>query len=151
MINKELSEAAVELNVILQNTSPEIVNKIPKNFIDFIGNIASPTYQFEYDKNKTLEEQNIQPRTKGLIALIYKDFLCDEHEKQEYLNNVSKILTNIEKEKRERYNPDNLFKKNKHESKIEENVIENKVTMIKYKESIFKKFINNIKKIFHIS
>ena len=30
MVSKELSEAAVELNAILENTSIELVNKIPK-------------------------------------------------------------------------------------------------------------------------
>ena len=44
MVSKELSEAAVEINVILENTSPEIVSKIPKKFIVFLKEIASKNY-----------------------------------------------------------------------------------------------------------
>lgn len=95
MISKELSETAAELNAILDNTSIEVVKKIPKKFLRFMKENASITYKFEYDKTKTLEEQNIKPKTKGLIALIYKDYLCNESEKQQYLNNIEKILNNI--------------------------------------------------------
>lgn len=151
MVSKELSESATELNEILENMSPELVNKIPKKFIVFLKDIASKTYQFEYDKTKTLEEQNIKPKTKGLLALIYKDFLCDEQERQEYINHVSKVLDDIEQERRERYNPDNIFKTHKQEHKIQENIIENEIAMIEYKESIFKRLINKIKKIFHMN
>lgn len=149
MVSKELSESATELNEILENMSSELVNKIPREFIAFLKDIASKTYQFEYDKTKTLEEQNIKPKTKGLLALIYKDFLCDEQEKKEYLNHVSKVLDDIEQEKRERYNPDNIFKTHKQEHKIQKNIIGNENVMVEYKESIFKRFINKIKNIFH--
>ena len=81
MVSKELAEAAVEINVILENTSPEIVNKIPQKFINFLKEISSITYTFKYDNSKSLEEQDIKPKTKGLIALIYKDYLCDPLEK----------------------------------------------------------------------
>lgn len=151
MVSKELSESATELNEILENMSPELVNKIPKKFIAYLKNIASKTYQFEYDKTKTLKEQNIKPKTKGLLALIYKDFLCDEQEKQEYINHVSKILNDIEQEKRERYNPDNIFKTHNQEQKIQENIIKNEIAMVEYRESIIKRFMNKIKKIFRIN
>ena len=143
-MTKELSEAAVELNEILKNTSPDVVEKIPKKFIEFIKENASTTYQFEYDKTKSLEEQNIKPKTRGLIALIYKDFLCSKEEKQEYMKNVSRMLEEIEQEKREKYNPDNIFK-NKKATQIEEN--DNLPEIIK-KETFFKRLIKNIKKLF---
>lgn len=89
-ISKELSEAAVELCAVFDNSSMDILIKIPDKFIKFINSIASTTYSFKYDKTKTLEEQNLSPKTKGLIALIYRDFLCDEQERIEYMKNISK-------------------------------------------------------------
>jgi len=52
---------------------------------------------------------------------------------------------------REKYNPDNIFKKRTQESVIEEKNIEKEFALVEYKESIFKKLINKIKNIFHIN
>lgn len=143
-MTKELAEAAVELNEILKNTSADVIEKIPKKFIEFMKENASTTYQFKYDKTKSLEQQNIKPKTRGLIALIYKDFLCNKEEKHEYMKNVSEMLEEIEQEKREKYNLDNIFK-NKKTTQIEEN--DNLPEVIK-KETFFKRLIKNIKKLF---
>ena len=34
MVTKELSEAAVEFNCIMENSSQEVINKIPKKFLN---------------------------------------------------------------------------------------------------------------------
>lgn len=151
MVSKELSETAVEINEILKNISPEMLNKIPKKFINFMQQIASDTYKFEYDKTKTLENQNIKPKTKGLIALIYKDFLCNKQEKQEYMKYISKVSNDMEKEKREIYNTDNIFKTHKKDEIIQEKTLKNTTAMVEYKEPILKKLINKIKNIFNIN
>ena len=146
MISKELSEAAVELNTILEYTSQDVIDKIPKKFLAFMKKIASANYQFKYDTSKPLEEQNIKPKTKGLIALIYKDYLCDVQEKQEYLSTVSRVMAEIEQEKRELYNPNNIFK-NRVQEKVKETKTHNLPVKVKEK-NIFKKTVSFIKKIF---
>lgn len=146
MVSKELSEAAVELNTILEYTSQDVIDKIPKKFLTFMKEIASTTYQFKYDTSKPLEEQNIKPKTKGLIALIYKDYLCDEQEKQEYLNTVSRIMREVEQEKRELYDPNNIFK-NREQETVKEQKAYNLPVTIK-EESIFTKIVSFIKRLF---
>lgn len=54
-----------------------------------------------------------------------------------------------QKQLNEVYNTENLFKK-KNQVKNVEDIVENQVAMVEYKESLFKKFINKIKSIFHI-
>lgn len=115
MVNKELSEAAVELNTILKYTSQEIVKKIPKKFLEFMKKKASTTYQFNYDINKPLEKQNIKLKTKELIALIYIEYLSDSQEKREYSNIMSSIIIEIEEDKRKTYDPNNIFKNKRKE------------------------------------
>lgn len=151
MVSKELSEAAVEINVILENTSPEIVSKIPKKFIVFLKGIASKNYIFKYDNTKSLEEQNIKPKTKGLLALIYKDFLCEPQEKQEYINHISLVTEKIEQRKREKYNPDNIFNNRSSNNIPENNNEENSIEMriVEFKEPIFKRIVNKILKFLH--
>ena len=152
MVSKELSEAAVELNVILENTAPELVSKIPKKFIAFLKEIASKNYIFKYDNTKSLEEQEIQPKTKGLLALIYKDFLCDPQEKQEYINHISLVTEKIEQRKREKYNPDNIFN-NKKNDNIQENNNEDisiGMQIVEYKEPVLKRIVNKILEFLHL-
>ena len=149
MVSKELSEAAVEVNEILKNTSPELVSKIPKKFIDFLKDIASKTYIFNYDVTKPLVEQSLKTKTKGLIALIYKDFLCDPKEKAEFNTYIYEVLENIEQEKRERYNTDNLFRnKTKNFSENKDREIHNLPVNIS-KENIFHRIILFFKRLFN--
>ena len=81
MVTKELSEAAVEINSIFENMSIDLLNKIPIDFRNFFIEIASENYKFEYNKTISLNEQELLPKTKGILALIYRDYLCDELEK----------------------------------------------------------------------
>ena len=150
MVTRELSEAAVEFNCILENSSKNIIEKIPTKFLDFMKDIASKTYEFKYDKSKSLNEQNLKPETRGLIALVYQDYICNDEKKKEYIRKSRLFANKMEDLKREKYNPDNIFKKQEQLKNTEE-VMKNEVAMIEYKESIFKRFINRIKSIFHIS
>lgn len=152
MVSKELSEAAVELNVILENTSPELVSKVPKKFLAFLNEIASKNYIFKYDNTKSLEEQEIKPKTKGLLALIYKDFLCDPQEKQEYINHIALVTEKIEQRKREKYNTDNIFNNNKNYNIQDNNNedISTEMQIVEYKEPIFKRIVNKLLKFLHI-
>ena len=145
MVTKELSEAAVEFNIILEYTSEELKNKIPKKFLDFLQSIQSKNYKFEYDKTKKLDEQKLKPKTRGLIALVYQDYICNEAEKEEYIQKSQKLIKQIEESKREKYNPNDIFKDKKIETDKDTT---NTVEIVEYKESIIKRIIRKIKNIF---
>jgi len=145
MVTKELSEAAVEFNRILEYTSEDLKNKIPKKFLDFLQSIQSETYKFEYDKTKKLDEQKLKPKTRGLIALVYQDYICNEAEKEEYIQKSQKLIKQIEESKREKYNPNDIFKDKKIDNDKDTT---NTVEIVEYKESIIKRIIRKIKNIF---
>lgn len=149
MVTKELSEAAVEFNCILEYTSEELKNKIPQKFLDFLENIQSKTYKFEYDKTKKLNEQNLKSQTRGLIALVYQDYICNENEKSEYLRKAKKIITQKEEDKRNQYNPDDIFK-NRVIPEETQAFNETRITIVK-DEKWYKKIFDLIKKFFHNS
>ena len=72
----------------------------------------------------------------------------DENEKKELLKMYSENDKKIEAEMRERYNPDNIFKK---KEKVEQNneVKQENTELIECKEqNIFKKILNKIMKFF---
>lgn len=150
MVTKELSEAAVEFNCILDNLSQDVLNKIPIKFIDFMKNIASTTYKFEYDITKKLNEQNLKPETRGLISLVYSDYICDNKEKEEYINKCQNYLKIKEEVAREKYNSNNLFKKQNVETQnYENNIITEEKSIIEYKEkNLLQKIFDKIKQLF---
>lgn len=149
MVTKELSEAAVEFNCILDHSSQEIINKIPEKFITFMKSIASTTYTFNYDKNKKLNEQNIKPETRGIISLVYQDYICSEEEKNNYILKCKNYKIKKENELKEKYNPDNIFRSKKNVLNTLENNILNGSSIIEYKEKNFiQKIFEKIKHLF---
>ena len=149
MVTKELSEAAVEFNCILTHSSQEIIKKIPEKFITFMKSIASTTYTFNYDKSKKLNEQNVKPETRGIISLVYQDYICCEEEKNNYILKCKNYEIKKENELKEKYNPDNIFRSRKNVSNTLENNISERSYIIEYKEKNFiQKIFEKIKLLF---
>ena len=150
-------KAYVELYEFIKMLTKDEQNKISESFINYIYNNRDKNYEFFIDYSKDLLEQDYMTETKALIVEMYEKYLAPEEEK-EFWKNYDRICFNIiEEEKKKKYNSNDIFKNNKKESKVEnisvkeENNINNEVAMIEYKESIFKRFINRIKNIFHKS
>ena len=142
MVTKELREAAVEINSIFENMSIDLLNKIPQNFREFYNKIASKDYKFQYDKRVRLNEQKLLPKTKGILAFIYRDYLCDEIEKENYNKEYNRVLMLKEIEKQEKYNANDIFKNRKNEGS---NI---NTLPIKYKKmSLFRKIFEKLKSI----
>lgn len=142
MVTKELREAAVEINSIFENMSIDLLNKIPQNFREFFNKIASKDYKFQYDKRVRLNEQKLLPKTKGILAFIYRDYLCDEIEKENYNKEYNRVLMLKEIEKQEKYNANDIFKNRKNEGS---NI---NTLPIKYKKmSLFRKIFEKLKSI----
>lgn len=113
MITNEFTEAATEINEILSYLPNEYIQRIPKKLRVFFERVKSNNYISKIDPYKPLEEQELKPKTKTLLTIIYRNYWCNEEEK----NKLDKILIEndrkYEEELREKYNPDDIFKKNK--------------------------------------
>lgn len=144
MSNDKYTKALAELKVILENSEDTIIEKIPKKFITFIEDNYDRDYSCNIKSNIAIENQNILDETKYLIALVYRSYLCNEDEKQEYDKELIKNEKIYQRKLHEKYDVD-IFENKKKEIKIEENI--NLPAEIK-KENILKKVINIIKKIF---
>ena len=144
-MEQEINEIAVELNSIFNNMSEDILNKIPLKIRNFLKSNASSTYSFEYDKTKSLNEQNIKDKTRGILALLYRDYICDDAERKEYNNFYTNFLNKKEEERRILYNPNDIFiKKNKitENSRNIENT--NYLKVVNTKPNFIKEFFNKI-------
>lgn len=150
MLSIEYSEAIVEVLEILQYSDDNIIEKIPKKLIEFWQRNKSTTYKPNLDHSKSINEMDLKKKTKSIISMIYLNYLCNDEEK----NNIKLILKDNEEkyqqELGEKYNADNIFKKYNQKQKVTENVVATNMAMVEYKEPIFKKIINIIKRFFHI-
>lgn len=143
--------AYAEVIEVLDNMSLEDRNKIPKKVYDFFIEKSSKDYIKHLNKNISLCNQEIREDTKEILAILLTNYWCKtESEKNQLLKLFRDNELKYQEELREKYNPDNIFKKHTLENSKEEKSVENEVALVEYKESIFKKFINKIKNILRI-
>ncbi len=112
MINIEYANAYVEVLEILKYISIEDYNKIPKNEINLFEKNANKDYNFSYNLNQTLDEQNVSKIAKGIIAILFRDYWATESQREQIIIKQNDDRQKIEEEKRIKYNPDNIFVNN---------------------------------------
>lgn len=143
-------EAFAEVLEVLKNSNQRILEKIPERFIAFLNENKDNNYIVKIDFTDANWDDTIKRETQAILALIYRDYIVSKEERTRLLAEEKEEQNRIENELREKYNPDDLFKKHIEDKNVTENNIQSEVTLVEYKESIFKKFINKIKDIFHI-
>ena len=111
-MTNNLNQAMYEVNIILNNTDKSLVQLIPEKVLNFIKDNAQKQNEFIYDKNKRLKEQAVSNITRGVIALIYRDYFCTEEQRKRYNDYYKKLKEQLELEKRDLYNVEKMFKKN---------------------------------------
>lgn len=149
MENIKYANAYKEVLSVINNLIKEDYEKIPKEYIEFLKTNANQDYEFEYDTSKTFAEQELLDDTKYILFGLFEKFDATDEQKAKINSFKMNYINKLEEQKREKYNPDNVFKN--HSPQQEEKTITNEVSMIEYKESLFKRIINKIKNIFHIN
>lgn len=148
-MENNLTKAYAEVLLILSYMEQKYADMIPKKLLELFNEEKDQNYQPDINPKISLAEQNLQRKTLALLAMLNLNYWCkDESEKQEMLKMYAENDKKIEAEMRERYNPENLFKK---KEKVEQNdeIKEESTEIIEYKEqNIFKKILNKIMKFF---
>ena len=132
MRNDEINnyrKALVELEAVINTLDENEYKKIQQKLLHAISENKDENYVYQYNKDLRYEEWSFMPETKDLLYNILKKYLLTEEEKQHLKEKERLAEIQIEKEKRQKYNPDNIFKDNKnivekYESKKEETKIE---------------------------
>ena len=112
MLSKRYADASCEVLNILNHMSDNDLAKVSDKFIDFLKKNASRDYEPNLDYSKSLKDMNLKEETRALLSIMYKKYWCLEEEKinlqkRAYLNEQI-----YQKELREKYNPDDIFKVN---------------------------------------
>lgn len=137
----DICKALSEVDLILEYSDADIKNRISTKFIKFIEKYKDNTYKIKFDKSKNLNEQNLMPETREILALIYRDYLCDSQEERKRLieYNEEKL-----KEINSKYDVEKIFKERTKKDEISK---QQSLIVVK-KEKWYNKIFSLLKKIF---
>lgn len=141
---KEINKRLVEVEYILRKLDDEYINKIPQEVWDYINKNKDKNYVFEYDNDKILSEQNLNIDTISILTYINMEYLLEEKERRELLELLKKDDMVAEQQKKEKYNPEDLFKNKKEEPKEPISLIE--VNIEKWYKKLFSFFRKILRK-----
>lgn len=146
---REIAIAYAEVDKILSMMENKYVEKVPYKLRELFKDKKQKEYEPDIKIDISLDKQNLQKKTLAILAVLNLNYWCeDEKKKQELIEIYTENERIQEKELREKYNPDNIFKNNQTEIKKEDS----NVAIIEYKkENFFSKIIKNIKKFFRIN
>ena len=143
MVSIEYANAYAEVLQILKHISIDEYNKVPKEKIELFEKYYNKKFDFKYNPRQTLQEQNVSKIARTIIAILFRDYWAtDEQRKQTLLEEDEE-----KRKKLQKYSADNLFKSS-NKVTIKDETISNNMSIVEYKDSIFKKLINKIKKFF---
>lgn len=157
MMEDNYSKAYKEIVEILKYVPEESVNKIPKEMRDMFEAEQLKTYNFQIDTEKTFEEQELLEETKAILANIFRDYWATDYQKARIIEKENQDREEWERQKREKYNPNDIFKNRNTTTKdndigqdIQEKLNEeyNKnLPMEVQKQNIFQRLLSFIKKL----
>ena len=145
MITLQDRNTFADVSIIIKMMSKNMQEKINPNFIKLIEDNKDTEYISYIDSSIPLKNQKLNPDTKTLLALIYRDYLCSEDERKNLLISEKQEIIKQEDETRKKYEI-NFAKR-----KIYQNDEVTTTSLIEYKkESLFIRIINKIKNFFNL-
>ena len=136
-ITKEMQYSISEVLDILKHTDEEEMEKIPLDVIKELNSNKDETYVPNIDYTKPLKESKISSKALSMLAYIYKEYLSSDEEKEE----IDKKVYDNQMKNAEQYSVEKVFE----ERKANRNEF---LPVVIVHENIFKKIINQIKKLF---
>ena len=97
-------------------------------------------------KQSVLDEQNISEETKKILALIYRNYIVSDEERKKLIIEENKIAQELEKEKKNKYNIEDIFN-NKNISSQNINIDSNKDKLITMQSNNKKWYIKVLEKL----
>ena len=113
--------------------------------MDFFYENKSDDYEPEIDFDDNVENLKLKKKTKEILAGLYIDYLSTEQQKQDFIKKLRENEAKYQKELKEKYSTDNIFKDRGTNTNIE-----NQSLLVIEKETFFSKIIRKIKEIFKL-
>lgn len=101
--------ALAETSEILSYMESDYISKIPSEILELIRNYKAKNISFKYDATKNINEQNVHKETLEILSYLNYNFWLDNEKKQELDKIYNNNFIELENEKRQKYNPDDIF------------------------------------------
>lgn len=149
-MNIRTKEIYSEVNSVLNMLGEKYIFKLPKSLYEMICEEKLNDYNPKYEPNIPLENQKIKRDSIAMIALFHLNYWCDTQEEKDKLKKLYSQNEDIYREEMKTlYSSNNIFKNDTNVAKNNQPV--NNQQVVEYREeSIFKKVLNKIKKLFHL-
>ena len=80
-IYSSYAQVLTEVDEILSHVEPELLEKVPSNLLEQIHTKKDLNYEFTYDREKSLINQDVFDETKHLVSAIYLNYNWSEENK----------------------------------------------------------------------
>ena len=155
MTDIEYANAYTEVLDILKYISKEDYEKIPKTKIQMFEENSNKNYNFKYDVDKTLEEQNVSEIAKMIIAILYRDYFSTKEQRYVIIKKQREAREEQERQIRERIEQNRQIKEDDIKTidvstdlDLDYNYNQGTSLEIYRKDNILKKIIGKIKDFF---
>lgn len=135
-----LEIAYSEIYQILLCLGDDYISKIPDEFLNIIATKRDKSYKKIINPDVPLENQELLEDTINILALLCLNYWYSDEEKNKLKEKLTINEQNYQNFINDKYNPDNLFKKNEENDK---EIVE-QTEMILYKESFWKKILKKL-------
>lgn len=142
------SRMCTDISIIISMMPSQMQYKISQKLKDFIENNKAENYSSNINLTVPLKDQSLEKETKAMLGIIYRDYLCSEEQRRKLIENEKIEIEEYERELREKYNPDNLFKNQTKE--VDEEIATKETALVNYKEGFFSRLKNLIYRLFNI-
>lgn len=105
-MEENYKKAFAEVIKILNHTDKEITEKISKSFIEFLIQNMDKDYPVKIDFTDENWEDTTLVETRAIIALIYRDYILSDEEREKLLLEENQENNVVE----EKFNSEQLFK-----------------------------------------
>ena len=115
-VSEDYMEATVEILEILKLMNEDDVKKIPNSIIDLFKEISIQTkYNVTINPEIPLDKQNLKPKTLALLGLLYRQFLCDQDQRDAFDKKMKENDKKYQNALQEMYSTDieEIFKQRK--------------------------------------
>lgn len=144
MVDTQYMKSCTEVLEILKHISKADYNKIPSEIVEALEEDKDSQYNFSYDVNKTLDEQNVSKQTKTIIGIFFRDYWATPEQRKNIINIQNIKRQEIDDKKRKLYNPDKIFENNKYNNSKENNSL----IEVRKERTFIQKIIAKIKSLF---
>ena len=137
--------AYTEVYTILQELNEEEYNKIPPEVVEAIKVNRNEEYKYELDDELELKEQPMLPETKAILFNLFRDYLATPEQKAKIIRMQNEERQKNELKKQQRYNTEVFANRQEKDISQEKN---EEIQIVKYKENLFKRILDKIKRFF---